>query len=206
MDTKTKYAFCLFDYSKGSSVATNKYASSAGVGQMAPLVTNSDHLSLARQALHELLSRLHLPGTNVQNVSACSCSDTQSALLFLPLVEDGVDSFIASMDGKSESAFSSPATSLVASVSDSSVESMSGSLRALSVAPLAGCHRNSAVGCVLNALGMLNTLVNCSAHVRHAIVCHVTSHATSTQKGKVSVKHFSFKLLSCLCLLGLNLN
>ena len=168
--------FVCFSNSKTSNVAAIKHPTS-DVGQ----TSNSDHLSLAKQALHELLSRSHPPASSIQNIPTYAHDDTQSALLFLPLIEDCVDTFTAAMGGKSESAFSSPAMSLVTNVSDSSVESSGGSLRSLSMAPPADRHTNT----VLNALGVLNTLVNCSAHVRHAIVCHVTPLSTSTQKGKV---------------------
>ena len=165
----------------------NKHPSS-GVGQIAPLVSTGDHLVLARQALHELLSQSPLSESNVQNGSVSSGNDTHSARLILPLIEDCLDRFSASMEGKSDPAFASPATSLVASISDRSIESINGSLGVLSVAPAGGHHRHSAVGRALNALAVLNTLLTLSAHVRHVIVCHVTSHTTSTQKGKVSVK------------------
>ena len=178
--------FCLV-CSKDSNVGMNKHPSS-GVGQMAPPVSTSDHLALARQALHELLSQSPLSETNVQNDSVSLGNDTHSAPLILPLIEDCLDQFTASMEGKPDPAFTSPATSLVASISDSSIESINGSLGALSVASPGSHHRHSAVGRVLSALAVLNTLLTLSAHVRHAVVCHVKSHSTSTQKGKVSVK------------------
>jgi len=182
----TKSVFCLV-CSKDSDVGMNKHPSS-GVRQIAPLVPHGDHLALARQALHELLSQSPLSETNIQNDLVSLGNDTHSAPLILPLIEDCLDRFSASMEGKSDPAFASPPTSLVASISDSSIESINGSLGVLSVAPPGSHHRHSAVGRVLNALAVLNTLLTLSAHVRHAVVCHVTSHTTSTQKGKVSVK------------------
>ena len=114
-NTITKSVFCLV-CSKDSDVGMNKHPSS-GVRQIAPLVPHGDHLALARQALHELLSQSPLSETNIQNDLVSLGNDTHSAPLILPLIEDCLDRFSASMEGKSDPAFASPPTSLVASIS-----------------------------------------------------------------------------------------